>query len=142
MANLLEDTVGGIAIPYALAAGFGVDLETTVADLMQVEAFSGGILSSMGTLLSGITAGSSGGFSGAGMLQAVGVSGNTVKEIARGTGLKAGAASGATVSQSTFIGNNRVVMFMIAQCQALLIQLIKRLLRQKNQKMMWKSQKK
>ena len=106
VANLLEDTVGGIAIPAVSAAGFGIDLETTVADLMQVGALSGGILSSMGTLLSGITAGSSGGFSGAGMLQAVGVSGSTVKEIARGTGLKAGAASGATVSQSTFIGNN------------------------------------
>ena len=36
MADLLEQTTGGISLPFLNVYGFGVDLETTVADLMRV----------------------------------------------------------------------------------------------------------
>ena len=46
---MLEDLVGGIPIPFISAMGFGVDLETTVADLMKVGAMSAGIFSGLGS---------------------------------------------------------------------------------------------
>ena len=105
VANTLEDTVGGIAIPMISVLGNAVDLETTVADLMQVGAISGGLLSSLGNMIVGLAQGSGGGFSGSGMLRALGV--NTgVSTIARGSSL-ATTKSGATVSQSSYtsVGN-------------------------------------
>jgi len=105
VANTLEDTVGGIAIPMVSVLGNAVDLETTVADLMQVGAISGGLLSSLGNMIVGLAQGSGGGFSGSGMLRALGVK-TGVSTISRGSSL-ATTKSGATVSQSSYtsVGN-------------------------------------
>lgn len=101
-ASLLEDTVGGIAIPFISAMGFGIDLETTVADLMRVGALSGGILSSIGAMIS---AGSGGGLSGSGMLEAMGLNKGAISMLTRGTGSSV-TRSGSSTSQSTFVGNS------------------------------------
>lgn len=102
VANLLDDTVGGIAIPAISVLGNMVDLETTVADIMRVGALSGGILAGMGTMLGNL--GSLGGFNPGGMLSSLGINRNSVTVLTRGTGLAA-SASGAEVSQSAYIGN-------------------------------------
>jgi len=103
VANMLDATTGGIALPAVSVIGNSVDLETTVADIMRVGAVGTGLLSGIGNLISGIAAGSGGGFSGSGMLKALGIGGG-VSTTARGSGL-AVLSSGATVSQSTLIGN-------------------------------------
>lgn len=102
VANLLDDTVGGIAIPAISVMGNMVDLETTVADLMRVGALSGGVLSGIGSMIANI--GSGGGFIPGGMLTSLGINRGTLTTLSRGTGLMA-RESGASVSQSTFIGN-------------------------------------
>ena len=70
MASLLEDATGGISLPFLNVMGFGVDLETTVADLMRVASLSVGIMSSIGPMISGL--GNS--FSGQAMLNKMGIS--------------------------------------------------------------------
>ena len=101
VANLLDDTVGGISIPYISAMGTGVDLETTVADIMRVGALSGGILNSLGAI---IGAGSGGGFSPSLMLKSLGINTTGVSTLVRGTGIGA-LNSGTSISQSAYIGN-------------------------------------
>lgn len=93
--------MGGINIPAISVMGNSVDLETTVASLMRVGALSGGILSSLGAM---IAAGSGGGFSGSGMLNAFGLDKGAVSVVTRGRGAGV-TTSGASVSQSTFVGN-------------------------------------
>jgi hypothetical protein len=97
--GLLEQTTGGIDLPFLNVYGFGVDLNTTVAQLMQAGAMAGGILSSLGNMIAGLGAG--GGVSGSGMLKALGVS-NSLDIIERGTALSTigKAQSGASVSES------------------------------------------
>lgn len=83
MATVLDDTAGGIAIPAISAMGSGVDLETTVADLMRVAALSTGILGSLEPMVSGL--GNS--FSGRAMLEELGIkSGVKLSVTPRGTG--------------------------------------------------------
>ena len=57
MANLLRDVTGGggIALPFVNVMGFGVDLNTSVADLMSVASMAGTALGSIGPLLTGLT---------------------------------------------------------------------------------------
>ena len=69
MANLLDKAVGGIDLPFVNVMGFGVDLNTTVSDLMRVASLSGGILSSIGSIASGL----SNSFSGMSMLEELGI---------------------------------------------------------------------
>jgi hypothetical protein len=69
MAKGLDDTVGGIDLPFVNVMGFGVDLNTTVSDLMRVAAMSGGILTSLGPIIEGL--GNS--FSGEKMLKELGL---------------------------------------------------------------------
>lgn len=95
-AGLLDALVGGIPIPTVSVLGSGVDLNATVADLMRVGALSGGLMESLGLIMS---AGSAGGLSGAGMLNAMGLNQSQVSVLSRGTGL-AGATRGASTSQS------------------------------------------
>ena len=112
VASMLDDTVGGIAIPtigaWAMGNGTEIDLETTVADIMRTGAMAGGLLGGIGKMIGGLTKGSGGGFSGSGMLKAFGISldaGNTA-QVQRGSG--AGLLttdSGMDVSLSGFIGN-------------------------------------
>lgn len=52
--GLLEQTTGGIAIPSISVMGNGIDLNTTVADLMAVGAMSGAILQGIPSLVMGL----------------------------------------------------------------------------------------
>lgn len=106
LASLLDAAVGGIGIPSVMAVGTGVDLETTVADLMRVGAVSGGILGSLGDMIQGLSSS----FSGQAMLTKMGIdSGSGLKITPRGTGDGVGATlSGGgqqSVSSSGYIGN-------------------------------------
>ena len=102
IAGMLDDTVGGIAIPSIMAMGSGFDLETTVADLMRVGAVSAGLLGGIGTMLSGL--GQNG--VGSAMLRGFGVNSSQMKVLTRGSGTGIAAiTSGATLSESGYIGN-------------------------------------
>jgi hypothetical protein len=101
-ATLLEDIAGGIALPDIKVMGSGANLQTTVADLMRVGALSGGILSSIGSM---IGAGSGGGISPTGMLNSLGISPTGVSTISRGSSTGV-ITSGSTVSQSNYVGNS------------------------------------
>jgi hypothetical protein len=106
-ATLLDNTVGGIPIPDISIMGNAVALNTTVADIMRVGAMAGGILSSFGSLISGL--GNS--FSGQAMLDQLGINSGTKLEITpRGNGslLKSVGGGQQTVSESGYgrtIGN-------------------------------------
>jgi hypothetical protein len=104
LAGLLDSTVGGIAIPAVSVAGFGVDLETTVADLMRVASLSTGVLGSIGSIISGLSSS----FSGQAMLNQMGIqSGSGLTITPRGSG-GAGALAGGgaqSTSGSGYAGN-------------------------------------
>jgi hypothetical protein len=105
-ATLLDNTVGGIAVPAISAMGSGVDLETTVADLMRVGAISTGVLGSIGALVQGL--GNS--FSGRAMLEQLGISsGSGLSVTPRGVGASAsngaGSIAGTGTSSSGYVGN-------------------------------------
>lgn len=70
--GLLEQTTGGIDLPFLNVYGFGVDLNTTVAQLMQVGAMAGGVLGSLGNMVSAIGNMAGG---GAAMLMTAGLAG-------------------------------------------------------------------
>ena len=101
-ATLLDDFAGGIALPDIKVMGSGVNLQTTVADLMRVTAMSGSIIQGIGQM---IAAGSGGGFSPLGMLKAMGIS-NNLTTVSRGTGLTKKALGGAGVSESGSMAGN------------------------------------
>lgn len=107
LGGMLEDTTGGIDIPAISVMGSGFDLNTSVAQLMQVGAMSGGILGGIGQLISGLAKGSGGGFSGSGMLKAFGVNTSGTSTVVRGNGgdLTPVTSSGGDTSLSGFIGN-------------------------------------
>lgn len=113
MAGLLEDTTGGISLPFLNVMGFGVDLETTVADLMRVASMSAGVLGSIGPMISGLASS----FSGRAMLSTMGIgSGSGLAVTPRGgDGVGGGGGAGgggltgggaATTSGSGFVGNS------------------------------------
>ena len=100
--SLLQDTVGGINIPTFTVMGNGVDLETTIANLMMSGALAGSIINGIGQLTS---AGSNGGITGRGILDALKVTGTTT--VTRGTSIGLTTASGFGLSESgVMIGNN------------------------------------
>jgi hypothetical protein len=104
MAKVVDDAAGGIDLPFLNVMGFGVDLNTTVSDLMRVAAVGGGLLGSIGPLISGL--GNS--FSGRSMLHQLGIkSGSGLAVTPRGDGAAAAAAGGASasVSESGYAGN-------------------------------------
>jgi hypothetical protein len=106
MATVVDDATGGIALPFLNIGGFGVDLNTTVADLMRVAAVGGGLLGSLGPIISGL--GSS--FSGRSMLQKLGINaGNGLTVTPRGDGGGIGASGanggGSSTSGSGYVGN-------------------------------------
>lgn len=104
MSNMLDDLVGGIALPDIKVMGTGVNLQTTVADLMKVASLSGSALGAMGQMLA---SGSGGGLSGSGILRALGIdlSGNGLTTVTRGNGGTGLIRSGGTTSESGYIGN-------------------------------------
>lgn len=102
LGSLLKGTTGGISIPSIMAMGSGVDLNTTVADLMMAGALGGSMLSGIGKLIS---SGSNGGITGGSMLQAAKV-GSGLTTVSRGTGKGLTTSGGMNVSESgTVIGN-------------------------------------
>jgi hypothetical protein len=104
MASLLDTAVGGIPVPFINAVGSGVDLETTVADLMRVGSMGVGILGSFPSLLSGLA----NSMSGRAMLNSMGIkSGSGLAVTPRGTTtLKMTTSSNtASTSESGYIGN-------------------------------------
>jgi hypothetical protein len=104
VATMLDDTVGGIPIPDISVFGSGVALNTTVADLLRVGSLGGGILSSFGSLITGL--GNS--FSGQAMLDQLGISsGSGLAVTPRGDGgfsINIGGGSTST-SGSGYVGN-------------------------------------
>lgn len=106
VATLLQDTTGGIPLPFLNVMGFGVDLETTVADLMRVGAIGTGILGSFGSIISGL--GNS--FSGRSMLEQMGIKEESGLVITpRGDGSKfinsIGGGAKTTSGSGTIAGN-------------------------------------
>ena len=55
LSNLMSDLDAEIAIPFVTAFGSGVDLETTVADLMRVGSIGASLVGSLGGLISGLS---------------------------------------------------------------------------------------
>jgi hypothetical protein len=108
-ASLLEETTGGISLPFLNVMGFGVDLETTVADLMRVGALAGGIMGSFSDLITGL--GNS--FSGQSMLNELGIfDDNGARLQVRGTvdsafgGSTGGGSRSTSGSGNTVAGNS------------------------------------
>ena len=102
-AGLLDTVTGGIALPDIKVMGTGVNLQTTIADLMRVTAMSGTILAGIGTMIS---SGGNGGITGSGILRAAGISG-AANMVSRGNGSTLSTAGGASVSESgSLIGNS------------------------------------
>lgn len=105
MAKVVDDAAGGIDLPFLNVMGFGVDLNTTVSDLMRVAAVGSGILGSIGPMISGL--GSS--FSGQAMLNKLGIgSGSGLAVNQRGSGISLGGSTGggsSSTSSSGYVGN-------------------------------------
>jgi hypothetical protein len=107
LASVVDDAAGGIALPFVNVMGYGVDLNTTVADLMRVAAVGTGLLGSMGSIVSGLTSS----FSGQAMLNKLGIgasSGLTVTPRGEGGGGPGGMSGGGsqTTSGSGYVGNS------------------------------------
>lgn len=98
----LLDMIGGISIPALSYLGTGVDLNTTVSDLIKVGALgtSAGLgigkIAAAGNLLNN--------FSGSGMLNALGI--GTTATVSRGSGDIGLTRSGVTTSNSTTLGSD------------------------------------
>lgn len=103
MASVVDDAAGGIDLPFLNVMGFGVDLNTTVSDLMRVAAVGAGLLGSIGPLVSGL--GNS--FSGRKMLDQLkfGSGGLAVTPRGSGDGGGGGNTSGSSTSGSGYVGN-------------------------------------
>ena len=101
IANALDQYVGGIALPDIKYMGTGVNLQTTVADIMRVSALGTGLLGGIGNIIS---AGAGGGIFPLMMLNALGLTGNKVSMVSRGAGTST-ALSGTGTSASTYVGN-------------------------------------
>ena len=99
--DLIQSVTGGINIPAISAAGFGVDLETTVENLVKLGLVGISTLGGIGDIVSGMkTLGSEG---AAGMLAQLGIAATSPTNIIkRGEGLSP-AGSGETLSQSMLV---------------------------------------
>lgn len=104
---------GGMKIPdvttMLAGTGVGVSLDLTVADVMKMGALGGGLMNSIGSVVSGISKGGNGGLTGSGVLKALGVdmSGTTVSQVSRGGDKRTLALAGfdSGTSSSGYIGN-------------------------------------
>ena len=102
MANMLNDLVGGIEIPFINVYGFGFQLNATIADLMNVAALSGTVLGGAAKLLASIV---SGGGGGKGMLRLFGVDQGELDVLTRGKAASSTAIGGTSTSESGYVGN-------------------------------------
>ncbi len=102
VATLLEDYAGGIDLPFLNVMGFGVDLNTSVAQLMNVAAMSGSILGALGPMISGLASAASGSV----MLNLAGINtSGKAPVIARGSAQPLQHLSGSSLSESGYVGN-------------------------------------
>ena len=106
LATVVDNAAGGIDLPFVSVLGSGVDLNTTVSDLMRVAAVGTGLLGSFGSLVQGL--GNS--FSGRAMLSQLGIdSGSGLAITPRGDGSNLLGATAGGGSQSTsgsgYMGN-------------------------------------
>ena len=102
VATLLEDYAGGIDLPFLNVMGFGVDLNTSVAQLMNVAALSGSILGALGPMITGL--GSA--VSGSAMLNLAGINtSGKAPVIARGSAQPLQNLGGSSISESGLVGN-------------------------------------
>jgi hypothetical protein len=107
VANLLKDVTGdeqgGIKLPFINIHGFGVDLNTSVAQLMNVAAMSGSILGALGPMISGLASAASGSV----MLNLAGINtSGKAPVIARGSAQPLQNLGGASTSESGYVGNS------------------------------------
>jgi hypothetical protein len=105
LAGLLDSAVGGIDLPFVNVMGFGIDLNTTVSDLMRIGAMGAGILGSFGSMIDGLSSS----FNGQRMLSTMGIkSGSGLEITPRGNDNGVGAADGGgskSTSGSGYVGN-------------------------------------
>ena len=100
-ANMLNDLVGGIDIPFVNVMGFGFDLNASVADLMNVAALSGAVLGGVGKLVKGL-----GNLNTNNMLNTFGIEKGTLDAQSRGSGPSLATVSGGkSTSESGYVGN-------------------------------------
>jgi hypothetical protein len=103
-ANLLDTFAGGIQLPFINTFFGGVDLHTSVADIMRSGAMLGGIGTAVAKM---VGAGSGGGISGTGILDALGIKNTQGSFVSRGTGAGLATARGLTTSSSgTTVSNS------------------------------------
>lgn len=108
LANMLDDLVGGIKLPDIKVMGTGVNLQTTVADLMRVGALGGSVLSGIGSMISNLASNlaSGGSLNIGGQLEKMFGSGSN-NVITRGTGGNLSVStSGYETSSSGYVGNS------------------------------------
>ena len=104
VATLLEDYAGGIDLPFLNVMGFGVDLNTSVAQLMNVAAMSGSILGALGPMISSL-----GGLAGGSnllRLADIDTKNSKIPIIARGSANALQNVSGSSITESGHVGNS------------------------------------
>ena len=107
LSKMLKDTTGGIALPFVNVYGFGVDLNTTVADLMSVAAMAPAVLGSLGPVLVGLSD-LVNPLAGTTMLMRAGINplDGALRVLARGTPATLQNTGGTSTSESGYIGNS------------------------------------
>ena len=102
-ANMLESVLGGMSIPTVYTALGGIDLGTTVAQLMKTGALGGSILSMAGNLISSLSTGM--GFDPSGLLQAAGIDESLITTTAIGQNAVARGRTKSSSQYTTLVGN-------------------------------------
>lgn len=100
MANMLQDLTGGIKLPDIKVMGTGINLNTTVANLMKVASMSGGILNGVVGLVGGLK-----NIVPSNMLNSFGINSGTTA-VQRGTPSIASGVSGESTSESGYVGTS------------------------------------
>lgn len=101
--NMLEDLFGGIPIPTVYTALGGVDLNTTVAQLMKTGALAGGVMSMAGNLINSLSTGM--GFNPTGLLQAAGIDDSLISTTAIGQNTVTRGRTKSASQYTTLVGN-------------------------------------
>ena len=99
LATAAKDIGGGGNIPFISAAGFGVDLNTKIADLMLMGTLGFGLLGSIGSLIGGLR----GGLGLDGILKNFGIGATAI--TSRGTGSGLLTTGYQQISESGYVGN-------------------------------------
>lgn len=99
LATAAKDIGGGGNIPFISAAGFGVDLNTNIADLMLMGTLGFGMLGSIGSLIGGLR----GGLGLDGILKNFGIGATAI--TSRGTGSGLLTTGYQQISESGYVGN-------------------------------------